>query len=483
VTGRHSLVVTAPASSPSGGGGLGRLFGRDMIYVLVWSLQLVTSVLVSPVLAHVLGPAQFGLIATAIAVYQVLMVLAVVGMDRAISLQRAEDGDDVGARKLLTLGIMIASSVTVAVGLAGFLWSPAIGFDGYTSLAFVVVLWVAPGAVVQMVLALLMAQDRLPAFATVSIMSAVGGPVIGIVLVLVFGQDATVYAWGGVVAQMSAVFLGVLLTRPAVRGVFDRALTSRAFQVGLPILVTGLSVFVLNASDRIVLQRLLGEVEVGRYQVAYTVGYVVVLLLGSVSQAWTPRIAAVRDQAERWTLIGRSRDELYQLLMPIVLGVTLAAPLALQIVAPASFNLVPLLPVVLLVALSAFPVAASGATNRALLTERRTRPLAWAGLIAAAVNIALNLWLIPIWGILGSAAATVVAFGVQAVLQRLALPDRKNGWPSTPPRLLVMIGLSCAVAGGSVALPQTLPWNIGRLVVAFACLAWFLVRFRGSRRG
>ncbi|GAA2005821.1 hypothetical protein GCM10009818_16330 [Nakamurella flavida] len=469
-----------PTAAPAAPG-LGRLFGRDLLYVVIWSFQLLSSVLISPVLARILGPAEFGLLATAIAVYQILIVLAVIGFDRAISLQRAEDGDDHAARKLLTVGALLSVAVAVLVGLTGWVWSPAIGFDGYSELAFVVVLWTAPGAVVMMVLAMLMAADRMPAFAAVSILSSVGGPVVGIVLLLAGERNATTYAWGGVICQGAAMIVGLLLARPALRGAFDRVLLGRALQVGIPVAISGLTLFVLNASDRIVIQRMLGSVEVGRYQVAYTVGYVVVLLLGSVSQAWTPRIAAVRDEQQRWDLIGRSRDELYLLLAPMVLGVTLVAPIGLRIVAPADYDLEPLLLVVFLVAVSAFPVAAAGASQRALLTGRRTRPLAWAGLLAAASNIALNIALIPFWGITGSAVATVLAFALQGLLQRLLLP-RTARWPRAPRQVPVLIGVAVVIAAGSVLIPQTLTWNLVRAAAALACAPWFLLRLRASRK-
>ena len=65
---------------------------RGLLYVVVWSLQIVSGSLVSPVLAHLMGPAEFGQLASAIALHQVLIVLAVLGIDQALILQRAEAG-------------------------------------------------------------------------------------------------------------------------------------------------------------------------------------------------------------------------------------------------------------------------------------------------------------------------------------------------------------------------------------------------------
>jgi O-antigen/teichoic acid export membrane protein len=439
------------------------------------------AVIVSPILAYVMGPPEFGRLASAIALHQVLIVVAIFGLDQAVVLQRVEAGTAATARGLIAVGIAISAVFTVAVGLTGTLWAPALGFGGFSSLVLATILWTAPGAAVQIMLALLLTEDRLRPFAMVSALSAVGGQVFGIGLLFGVSRTADTYAWGGVISQFAAMAIGLIATRPALRGLIDWAVTWRAIKLGLPLAMTGIAGFVLNAGDRIVIQRDLGAEQVGRYQVAYTLGYVVVLLLVFTGQSWIPRFAAVRDEGERWALIARSRDELYRLLVPMILGLTLAAPLALRIVAPASFRPDGLLLVVFLVAVSAVPVAASGATGRALIAARRPRPLALAAVVAALANVALNIVAVPVFGIEGSAAATVVAFAIQAVIQRSALP-RSPQWPGIQARTWMPVALACLISGCTVALPQTPLWNALRLAVAVACLPWFLRTLLRARR-
>ena len=166
----------------------------------------------------------------------------------------------------------------------------------------------------------------------------------------------------------------------------------------------------------------------------------------------------------------------------MTLGITLAAPVALRIVAPPTFGLPSLLIVVYLVALSAFPIAASGASGRALITMRRAKPLAAAAGVAAAFNIALNLVLVPVIGITGAAAATVAAFTLQAFLQLRALPKHRK-WPVPPTSLVVSVLAACVLSAGSVLIPQTALLNAVRLIIACACLPWLLVRLRTARGG
>ncbi|ARC57763.1 Putative mycofactocin biosynthesis glycosyltransferase MftF [Frondihabitans sp. 762G35] len=464
------------------GEGSSKLFGRGLLYVVVWSLQLVVSTLISPVLAHLVGPAQFGALASGMSVYQVLSVAALFGLDQALVLQRSEDRDDRAARGLISVAVVLSFTVTAAALATIPLWAGPLGFEGYRLLLVAIILWTAPSAVVTVMLALLVAEDRLRAFTAVSIMSAVGGSIVGLVLMLTLGRDATTYAWGGVICQFVAMAIGVVVTKPLLSGFRQAQVTRRAIRLGTPLALSALAYFVLNAGDRIIIQRDLGATEVGRYQVAYVIGSAVILLLNFTNGAWTPHFAALKSDAARYALALRSRDELYRLLVPIVLAVTLVAPLALRILAPATFRPAGLTIVVLLVALTAFPVAASGATGRLLIVQRRGKTLGIVSGVAAVVNVGVNVLLVVPLGIAGAAIATLLSYSLLAALQLRLLPDRRT-WRAAPPRLLLAIAGSVTLASLSMLLPETLPWNLARAVLALACLPWFLLRLRDARRG
>jgi O-antigen/teichoic acid export membrane protein len=458
------------------------LFGRGMLYVVIWSFQVIAATVVSPILTYTLGPAEFGYLASAIALYQVLIVLSVFGLDQALQLQRAEDHTGNSARGILLFGVCVAFLMTGLAAATSPLWATELGFPGAGGLVTVTLLWTAPGASVMMVLALLQSEDRLKAFATVSVISTVGGQLFGIGLMLLLGRTAFHYALGGVISQFLAIGIGLVLAKPKLRGLRQWPITYRAIRIGIPLMLAGLSIFILNAGDRFIIQRFLGSEEVGRFQLAYTIGYVIVLILSFTNRAWVPRLAAIEDPHERWLVVRQSRDGIYRLLIPAILGVTLAAPLLLRIVAPASFRPDSLLLIVFLVALAAFPVTAVGASGRMSLTLRRSRALAVGAFVAVVVKIAVNLALIPYLGTAGAAIGTVLAFSAQAWVQSSAIPKKFAGErPSWG--LIAQCTGACLLAGSTVLLPQTPVWIGVRIVLGLACLPWFLVRLREAKNG
>lgn len=457
------------------------LFGRGMAFVVIWSMQMVVATVISPVLAHVLPVAEFGSLAAAIAMYQLLLIVAVFGLDQALEMQRVEEGGSQRSRGLLAAGIGFAFVTTAVVAAGSPWWGPALGFTS-TELVLVALLWTAPGAAVLVVLSLLQAEDRLFRFAVVSLISTVGSQVFGIVLLFTVERSAVGYAWGGVAGQGLALLLGIAWTRPRWRGAFDLPVLRRAFALGVPLVFASLAEFVLAAGDRFAVQRWLGPVQLARYQVAFTVGNVVTLLLLFTNRAWLPRLKAITDVGQRWRAIAESRDGIYWLVGWSLLGITVGAPALLRVFAPPSYEQTTLAPVVFLVGLCALPVTASGASTRLLVTTRQTGPLVWSSVAAVVVKVLATIVLLRLIGLPGAAAATLLALLAQALWLRLAIGRRRPMIGSRPP-VLIFLAANVLLAGLSTLLPQDQSWNIGRFCFGCLCLLPFWHALRCLQQG
>jgi O-antigen/teichoic acid export membrane protein len=136
------------------------------------------------------------------------------------------------------------------------------------------------------------------------------------------------------------------------------------------------------------------------------------LLLGVLSTAWMPRIFAIDGAEARAAVLVASRDAVYRLLVPVVIGLSVGSPLVLRLWAPPEYRPDELVFVTCVVIISAIPYAAGLTLRRGLLAEGRTGMIAGATAMAAMVNIVLNLVLVPRYELVGSAIATFLAYGV-----------------------------------------------------------------------
>jgi O-antigen/teichoic acid export membrane protein len=246
------------------------------------------------------------------------------------------------------------------------------------------------------------------------LLQAIVGIGVGTIVAFFGSRMATDVLWCAMTVQAVAVVVSLVTITPHWRGITDVHTVLSTLKFSIPIIPLQISTFVLSASDRIIILRDLGPGATGRYQVAYTLGAVGVSMLTFLNLAWLPRIFAITDRQVRAAVLAGSRDGLYRLLVPVTIGIALGGPLLLRIWAPRSFHPETLVSVVALVVASTIPVCTSFVHSRLLLSEDQSATVALVTLTAAAVNVGLNLLLVPHIGINGSALATLLSYSLLA---------------------------------------------------------------------
>jgi O-antigen/teichoic acid export membrane protein len=292
--------------------------------------------------------------------------------------------------------------------------------------------------------------------------------------VYLISHTSTAYLAGMALGSLVAIVLGIILSRPLLLRLSDRQILVAAFGLAVPLISNGVAYQVLILGDRIVVQSKLGEFAVGRYQLAYNAAGLVILSIVLLSQTWLPRLFAIKDVTLRKIVLAESRDALYRLVIPLIIGVCLAAPVVLRILAPPSYRTNQLLLVVSLVAISAIPFSAYMADMRLMVAFGRTRALLWATPLAAAANIGLNILLVPVWGINASALSTVLGYGILAVASGLS--SRKIARLQPPSVLLgAELGVAAGLAVAIAAIPTSPVFLVLRMAGALGCAVWTIV--------
>lgn len=469
---------TGPADHRSGvTETVGVMFRRDTLYMAASSLQLLSGVLVTPFMTRVLGVHQYGIFAADLALLYILSYTANLGLNIGIQRLYSQEDGERRSRNLLAASLVLVSSVTALVYVTGPRWSPVLGFGDFPLSTRLAVVWAGLFAMTWICLAVLRCHERLLVFTVVCLLQAIVGIGIGTVVAFLHLHLATDVLWCALATQAVAVLLSLSTVTPHGRGLWDVRTVGTTLRFSLPIVPLQLSTFVLSASDRFIVLRDLGPGATGRYQVAYTLGAVGISLLTFLNLAWLPRIFSIADRTTRAAVLSASRDGLYRLLVPVTVGLALAGPILLRIWAPRTFRTEQLLPVIVLVVAATIPVCTAFVHSRVLLSEGRSAVVAVVTLVAAGVNVALNLALVPHLGINGSALATTVSYTVlamaMAALSRLLLPLARP-----PARLWGALLAAEAVVLASGRLPVHGPWLVVRVAGVAAAVVTAVATLR-----
>ena len=427
--GDNELETVVPSESPAAEqltapptGGLGsqlrRLGRHSAIYGIGGLVSRVIAVLLLPVYTRYLTPTDYGQIETLLALTTVMGLILRAGITSAFFRFYFDVDDDAGRLRVLrtsfwftmgggTLGLL------VLLALAGPVSSLLFGTQDAADLvrASGVALWATVNY--EQLTALFRVEERSVAFVSASLANVF--LTIGLTLLLVVVLEKG--PLGVIVGNFSGtliVYLALLGYRRDQLGLqFDRGLLREMNRFGLPLVPTALFLWTTNFSDRFFLVWLADVAEAGLYSVGVRVASAMVLLLTAFRMAWPAFAYSIRDEREARRTYAFVLTYLTVVTAWVALGLTLLSPWLVDLLAAAQFAessrvVGPL--AFSTVAYAAYVVVAIG-VGRA----RRTT-FNWVVTGAGAVvNLVLNLALIPSYGMMGAAIATVAAYTTMAI--------------------------------------------------------------------
>jgi O-antigen/teichoic acid export membrane protein len=457
------------------------MFTRDFVYLGVSALQVVLAAAMTPIVTRLVGVYEFGQLALAITVAELLGLTVSLGLPFAAQKVFVGEDGDRRSRGVLAISAVLAVAASLVVVLAAPAWGPAVGLDRVLD-ARLAALWGTCFALTLTSLAMLRSREKLRMAILVAALQSVGAQAAGVLLLYLWVPTVTSYLCGMIIGQGAAAFVGLLAVRPDWSALAGIRRYGGTFLFGLPMVPQQLSAFILGVGDRVVIRHLLGSAAVGRYSVAYNIGSLGFIILVFVFQAWMPRIYALADRVARSRLLASSRDMMNLLLIPVVCGLAAGAPVVLRVWVPKSFHPAELTLIVAIVAICTFPFGQFTANLRALMSEGKTGRAAVATLVAAAVNIGLNVVMVPFLGITGSAIATVLSY---ALCARLTRPPVSFGLqvPGASVLLRTLIGGAVAVTLAIGVLPTSPVWLAIRLAMVAGALLAFALLLRRMMAG
>jgi O-antigen/teichoic acid export membrane protein len=342
-------------------------------------------------------------------------------------------------------------------------------------------MWSGLSACTSVSLALLRSADKLKAVLIVDAIQIGGAQALGLTLAAYSHNRVNAYLYGVEIAQAIALSVGLLSLPPARRLWRERAVLGRVLVFSLPVLPQLLSNFVLGTSDRLIIGSDLGPVPVGRYQIAYGLACTALLMVGVLTAQWLPSLLRVRELAARRQAIAAARDRLGDMLIPVVLGLCAGLPELLRFWVSGEYHPAGLTTVVVAVAASTIPFTLYSCHSLVLFIQGSTKLITVINVVAALVNVGLNLVLVPSLHIDGSAYATLVAYVVLWMAASLATRGSEIR-PGPSRRIAGSVVVTALLAGGSVFVPITGPAGILRWIVAGGCVVALAVMVRTAGR-
>jgi O-antigen/teichoic acid export membrane protein len=396
------------------------LAGDSLVYGLSSIFTRFLSIWLTPIFTRILTPEDYGamsLVTTSIALIQSFATLA---LDQAAIRWFVDATDETTQRKPFATWAW-THLATASVAAAALLFGSAqvsrlITGDGSLAPWFRLVALTLPISVCSSVAMTWLRMQRRP-WATVWF--ATGTTVLQLgawfVLVVLLRRGL----WGIYVGQLIASVAGLLIAlKLAGRSMrpryFDPTLLRSMLRYCAPLVPAAVAVWLVGSVDRYFVQRYVSTAEVGIFSIGSSIASLLTLATWAFQQAWGPFALSIHQAPDA----RRTYASIFLAYCAggavAVAGLALFAPLAIRLLATATYDRASL--VVGTLSMSYILMGLGTIVSIGFIISKASRPTAAAVGIAAAATVLLNIVLVPRFGMIGSAVATLCGQAVQPIL-------------------------------------------------------------------
>ncbi|MCG6923848.1 MAG: flippase [Acidobacteria bacterium] len=406
---------------------LKKLYVQTSHYTLSSALSALSGTISFPFLTRMLTVGEYGLLSLVSTTLELLVGVGKMGTQHSIV--RFHGEADAGKGPADLKGFYSTAILTMAAtGLAGTaLWavvSPHLSAAWFRDsripgLFLLTAILIAVRVTGSALSNLLRAEQRTKALMVYRVMSryvTLGFIVVALLFVArsVFGFYLALIVGELLLLGVLAVYVFVVLRRPTPSPRhFSPALLRQMVAYGVPMMIGyELAGVILNVGDRYVIEALLGTGPLGLYSAAYNMcDYVRSIFILSIAQAVVPiymRMWAEEGPEATGSFLEQSLRQYALLAAPVMAGVAAVGSDLLPFLASEKYaSGAVVLPSVIAGMVFSGATAFTGA---GLFLHRKTVTIMTLVVAAAALNVGLNLALIPRIGILGAALATLLSY-------------------------------------------------------------------------
>jgi O-antigen/teichoic acid export membrane protein len=391
----------------------------------------------SIILARTLGPEGRGLFALVLVLPGLVKTLALLGFEQANAVYAGLEPERRRALVWQSAAIAVVMGGAVAAASAGFLVLGAPGsqalMQGPLWLYLLALSTVPCGLVTEYWGAILRGMNRIVLLNVAGVGTTVAGLVVVVALVVWLRLDVAGAVWADWLINVGAVVLMAVLLKYVGawgRPSFDRPLWGRAARFALPAHGGTVAAYLNYRVDEIIIAALLPAEQLGFYVLAVGIAERLWILPGAVATALLPHLtnSQKRDPGlpailARHVMLWTGIACLLVFVLADVLVQGLYSPAFAATVAPLRW----LLPGIFTLSIGKVLVAE-------LLAREKPRYTVWASGVAAVVNIAGNLLLVPRMGITGAAIASSISYSLLSLmLIRYYLRETGVSWTELVP--------------------------------------------------
>lgn len=403
-----------------------QVFKNSAYYMIASILPTAVGFLMLPIYTRYLTPDDYGVVALVLSLQSFLPLIMTLQVHNSISIfyfDYHEDREKLRVFISTILVVVIFLSIVVLVGLLiyldeilSFVFPKTVGYNEIFALGVISSFF---GVFNSTFINLIRVQQKAKLFMKVSLVLFVLSLGVNITEVIILERGA----YGVVEASLITVILSSIVYLFLVRNFFifkfDFSKIIDPLKFSIPLIPHSLSGLIFMYSDRIILERYVTLSAIGLYMFSDKIAMVFKMLVNEFNNAFSPYFNQTSKESKEKAIEQTQKIALtfvYFTAMLIVFVAVFSVEIVYIIFDERYFETWVMIPLLCSAYIfrSLYCFSSSG-----LFFEKQTGKVAMITIIAGLANIGLNLWLIPIYGIMIAIYTTIFSFFLTYIMAEL----------------------------------------------------------------
>jgi O-antigen/teichoic acid export membrane protein len=404
-----------------------RVFKDSVIYGLGGMIPKLVGVLLVPLYTRFLLPADYGLMSLVTMVTTIVGVVMMLGQNGSLTLffrsaQTEASEDEVRSLlfSVVTFTVAFSGLLFTVLLLVGPMLMPVLVPSGEVAFNPYVIVGLVT-ALVGIPLGLLQAVNRARGQALTHTVFQLTGFALNtgftIYFVAALRQGALGSLKGTLISGALLLPVALWLLAREMRPKPSATWLKKSLVFGLPLMPHYFAGWILTFADRYMLERYRSLTEVGLYSLAYNVSMILNLVATSINQAWGPVYYDLAGTEEGRAKLPRLTTIYAAAITACAMVYMMLARELLLLLANVKYH--GAADVVPIVAAGYYFFAMYGVLSTGIFYAKKTKWVPVISAVAAVLNIGLNLWLMPAFGMWAAAWNTLAAYALMALIARI----------------------------------------------------------------
>lgn len=361
-----------------------------------------------PLLSRLMEPSEYGKLSLINSAISIIFVFLSFNIQNAISNRYMSNKENFGSYLYSNLSVLIPLQLFVILASPLYLGYLEYWFGLQDRDIFYVLIICSMLTIFNIYTGFLLASRNSKEFSIWNIMSKLSE--LALIFVFAFLLNDEKYL-SKIYSQLLVTSFVLILVIPRLYRLLVRDFNFRyvraAMKFALPLIPHVLTNNLLSQIDRFLINSELGALATGIYSFSYNLGMAIVVVIMAWNSSWQPKLFQLLSEGNKGSISKIVYSSGVVMLFLSVLAILFSEEAVILFADPAYYDSIRIVPIIV-IGNALIHIYMSYANF--VFYEKKTFYISLSTGAALLVNVSLNLWLIPIYGIEGAAWATVISY-------------------------------------------------------------------------